>query len=99
MRERADRSAFADVTEDDLRELFDAQDYVADDDNVTTVLLSQRLDKPLLVVGQPGGGKTELAKALADGFGTELVRLQCYEGLTTENALYEWNYSKQLLPV
>jgi MoxR-like ATPase len=92
-------TAFDDVTEDDLRELFDRTDYVAEDDLVTTVLLSLRLGKPLLVEGEPGSGKTELGKVLAEGFGTDLVRLQCYEGLTAENALYEWNYTKQLLAV
>ena len=56
-----------------------------------------RLGKPPLVEGEPGAGKTELAKVLAGGLDAELVRLQCYEGLTTESALYEWNYTKQLL--
>jgi len=91
--------AFPDVTAEDVVDVFDAQDYVADDDVVTTVLLALRLGKPLLVEGEPGGGKTELAKVLAAGFGSELVRLQCYEGLAAENALYEWNYTKQLLAV
>ena len=90
---------FASVTEDDLRAAFDAEDYVADDDIVTTALLALRLGRPLLVEGEPGAGKTELAKVLASGFDADLVRLQCYEGLTAENALYEWNYTKQLLAV
>jgi MoxR-like ATPase len=92
-------TAFADVTEADVRAAFDAADYVAEDDIVTTVLLALRLGKPLLVEGEPGAGKTELAKVLATGFGSELIRLQCYEGLTAEHALYEWNYTKQLLSV
>jgi len=92
-------TAFSDTTEADVRAAFDALDYVADDDVVTTTLLALRLGKPLLVEGAPGAGKTELAKVLADGFDTELVRLQCYEGLTAEHALYEWNYTKQLLAV
>ncbi|WP_232686776.1 AAA family ATPase [Halobacterium zhouii] len=92
-------TAFADATESDVRAAFDAEDYVADDDVVTTVLLALRLGKPLLVEGEPGAGKTELAKVLAAGFDTDLVRLQCYEGLTAESALYEWNYTKQLLAV
>ena len=92
-------TAFADVTEDDLRGVFDEQSYVAADDIVTTVLLALRLGKPLLVEGEPGAGKTELAKVLAAGVDTDLVRLQCYEGLAAENALYEWNYTKQLLAV
>ena len=88
---------FADLTEECLREAFDATDYVAEDNIITTVLLSLRMGRPLLVEGEPGTGKTELAKVLAAGFDAELVRLQCYEGLTAENALYEWNYAKQLL--
>ncbi|WP_121820680.1 AAA family ATPase [Halostella salina] len=95
----SDGDGFGDVTEDELRAAFEATDYVADDDIVTTVLLSLRLGRPLLVEGEPGAGKTELAKVLAEGFGTDLVRLQCYEGLAAENALYEWNYTKQLLAV
>jgi MoxR-like ATPase len=90
---------FERVTEADLRTAFESQDYVAEDDLVTTVYLALRLGRPLLVEGAPGAGKTELAKVLADGFETELVRLQCYEGLAAENALYEWNYAKQLLAV
>ncbi|MFB6130441.1 MAG: AAA family ATPase, partial [Salinigranum sp.] len=93
------RTAFADVTEGRVQEAFDRADYVAGDDVVTTVLLSLRLGKPLLVEGEPGAGKTELAKVLASGFDTDLVRLQCYEGLAAENTLYEWNYTKQLLAV
>jgi len=94
-----DSDQFADLTETDLRETFERADYVAEDDIVTTVLLALRLGKPLLVEGEPGAGKTELAKVLAEGLGEELVRLQCYEGLAAENALYEWNYTKQLLAV
>ncbi|MDZ7702429.1 MAG: MoxR family ATPase [Halobacteriales archaeon] len=91
--------AFADLDEAALRDAFDAGEYVAEDDIVTTVLLALRLGKPLLVEGEPGSGKTELGKVLADGFDAELIRLQCYEGLTAENTLYEWNYTKQLLAV
>ena len=91
--------AFTDLSADGLRRVFEREDYVAEEDLVTTVLLSLRLGKPLLVEGAPGAGKTELAKVLARGFDTELVRLQCYEGLAAENALYEWNYTKQLLAV
>jgi len=94
-----DDSAFASLTEADLRERFEADDYIADDTTVTTVSLALQLGRPLLVEGPPGSGKTELGKTLARSFDTELVRLQCYEGLTAENALYEWNYTKQLLAV
>ena len=90
---------FGRVTDADLRERFEATDYVADDRTVTTVHLALRLERPLLIEGPPGSGKTELAKVLATAFDTDLVRLQCYEGLTAENALYEWNYTKQLLAV
>jgi len=99
MSEDPDATAFADVDEARLEELFDETDYVADDDIVVTVLLALRLGRPLLVEGEPGAGKTELAKVLATGLDTELVRLQCYEGLAAESALYEWNYTKQLLAV
>ncbi|MFB6169054.1 MAG: AAA family ATPase [Haloferacaceae archaeon] len=92
-------SAFSDLAEDDLWEMFEAADYVADDELTTTLYLALRLGKPLLVEGEPGSGKTELGKVLAEGFDTELVRLQCYEGLAAEQALYEWNYTKQLLAV
>lgn len=91
--------AFGDVTEEDLRDAFDVADYVADEELTTTTLLALRLGKPLLIEGEPGSGKTELAKVLAEGFDTELIRLQCYEGLAAENTLYEWNYTKQLLAV
>ena len=90
---------FPTFEEDELRALFDKQDYVVDDEVVIPVLLTLRLRKPLLVEGPPGSGKTELGKVLADGLNTELIRLQCYEGLAAENTLYEWNYTKQLLSV
>jgi MoxR-like ATPase len=93
------QTAFTDVDEAALRDLFEAQDYVPDDEIVTSVLLALRLGKPLLVEGEPGSGKTELGTVLAEGFDTDLVRLQCYEGLTAEAALYEWNYAKQLLAI
>jgi MoxR-like ATPase len=99
MSERDRPTAFADLGDEELRAIFESEDYVAEDDVVTTVLLALRMGKPLLIEGQPGAGKTELAKVLASGFDTELIRLQCYEGLAAENALYEWNYTKQLLAV
>jgi MoxR-like ATPase len=89
----------ADFDEAELQDLFEEQDYVADENVRTTTLLALRLGRPLLVEGHPGAGKTELAKVLAAGLGTELIRLQCYEGLAAEEALYEWNYAKQLLAV
>jgi MoxR-like ATPase len=91
--------AFDSLTEAELEDRFEAADYVADDRTVTTVNLALSLGRPLLVEGPPGSGKTELGKVLAASFDTDLIRLQCYEGLTAENALYEWNYTKQLLAV
>jgi MoxR-like ATPase len=74
-----------------------AQKYIASDEIATIVYLSERLGKPLLAEGPAGVGKTELAKAIAAAAGRELIRLQCYEGLDESKALYEWEYSKQLL--
>jgi len=71
--------------------------YLPSQEIVTTVFLASRLGKPVLVEGPAGTGKTELAKSLAEAFGAELVRLQCYEGLDESRALYEWDYRKQLL--
>jgi MoxR-like ATPase len=73
--------------------------YLADDAIATVVFLADRLGKPLLVEGPAGVGKTELAKAVAAVTGSELIRLQCYEGLDEARALYEWNYKKQLLRI
>ena len=75
------------------------QSYVADQGLATAVFLAAKLGKPLLVEGEPGCGKTEIAKVLAAATGGELIRLQCYEGLDANAALYEWNYAKQLLTI
>ena len=75
------------------------QGYVAGRGLATTVQLALALEKPLLVEGAAGVGKTEIAKALASWLGLELIRLQCYEGLDAHTALYEWNYQKQLLRI
>jgi MoxR-like ATPase len=83
----------------DARERLAAQGYLADDATATTSFLAGALDKPLLVEGPAGVGKTELAKAVAVATGAGLVRLQCYEGLDEARALYEWNYKKQLLRI
>ena len=72
-------------------------DYVAEPAIVTAVHLARAMEKPLLVEGDAGVGKTEIAKVVAGVMGTELIRLQCYEGLDVNTALYEWNYQKQLL--
>ena len=73
--------------------------YLADEATAAVVFLADRLDKPVLVEGPAGTGKTELAKSLARWAGSRLVRLQCYEGLVESKALYEWNYRKQLLRI
>ena len=72
-------------------------DYVAEPSIVTAVHLARAMEKPLLVEGDAGVGKTEIAKVMAGVLATELIRLQCYEGLDVNTALYEWNYQKQLL--
>jgi MoxR-like ATPase len=71
--------------------------YVADEAIATAVFLAREMRKPLLIEGEAGGGKTELAKVLAQLVDTELIRLQCYEGLDVNTALYEWNYPRQML--
>ena len=71
--------------------------YVSDEQIATALYLAQKLEKPLLVEGPPGVGKTELAKATAEYLGLDMIRLQCYEGLDEGKALYEWQYGKQLL--
>lgn len=76
-----------------------AADYLADSSIAGVVFLADRLEKPVLVEGPAGVGKTELAKAVAEVTGSRLIRLQCYEGLDESKALYEWNYKKQLLRI
>jgi MoxR-like ATPase len=87
--------AFASV--DDVIARLRAHDYVCDRRIATAVYLADRMEKPILVEGPAGVGKTELAKTLAAALSAELIRLQCYEGLDEAKALYEWEYPKQLL--
>ncbi len=75
----------------------DKQGYICDKRIGTVVYLADKLGKPVLVEGPAGVGKTELAKVVASAMGRDLIRLQCYEGLDEAKALYEWEYSKQLL--
>ena len=74
-----------------------AEDYIAERDLATAIYLSLRMGKPIFLEGEPGVGKTEVAKVLARCLGSELIRLQCYEGLDVSTAVYEWNYRRQLL--
>ncbi len=82
-----------------LQAAFHDLDYVADRALVTSVFLSLRLGRPLLLEGEAGVGKTELAKVLASTLGARLIRLQCYEGLDVNTAVYEWNYPRQMLEI
>ena len=84
---------------DDVRRRFAEQDYLADEGTATAVYLSLQLGLPLLLEGEPGVGKTDAAKVLAQVLGVPLIRLQCYEGLTAGEALYDWNYQRQLLAI
>jgi MoxR-like ATPase len=86
-------------TRDQISDRLAAVGYVADRDLATALWLMDFLKRPLLLEGQAGVGKTEVAKALAAVHGTELIRLQCYEGLDQNAALYEWNYQRQLLAI
>ena len=86
-------------TIDSLQAAFSERDYVADRALVTSVFLGLQLGRPLLLEGEAGVGKTELAKVLASTLGTRLIRLQCYEGLDVNTAVYEWNYPRQMLEI
>jgi MoxR-like ATPase len=84
---------------EDVRASFRDQAYLAERGLATAIYLAISLDKPLLLEGEAGVGKTEVAKALAATLGRRLIRLQCYEGIDASQALYEWNYSRQLIAV
>jgi MoxR-like ATPase len=89
--------SFTDVA--DVASRLDGVDYLADDGLATALYLAVKLRQPLLLEGEPGVGKTAAAKAMATAIGAPFVRLQCYEGLTAGEALYEWNYQRQLLAI
>ncbi len=82
-----------------LRRRLDEADYLVDDGLAMAMFLVQAMGQPLLLEGEPGVGKTTAAKALARALDTSLIRLQCYEGITAAEALYEWNYPRQLLAI
>jgi MoxR-like ATPase len=82
-----------------LTEDFRTRDYIADRSLTTAVFLALELGRPLLLEGEAGVGKTELAKVLALSLGARLIRLQCYEGLDVNTAVYEWNYPRQMLEI
>jgi MoxR-like ATPase len=87
------------ITREQIAERLASAGYIADGELATAVSLMQLLRRPLLLEGEAGVGKTEVAKALASVHATELIRLQCYEGLDQSAALYEWNYQRQLLAI
>jgi MoxR-like ATPase len=80
-----------------VREALGSLSYLADDGLATAIFLAMRLRRPLFLEGEPGGGKTEVANVLARWTGGELLRLQCYEGIDVNQAVYEWDFSRQLL--
>ena len=82
-----------------IKQMLEEQNYVSDSAIVMSVYLAKTLQKPLLVEGPAGVGKTEIAKVMAKALKTDLIRLQCYEGLDVNMALYEWNYQRQLLHI
>jgi MoxR-like ATPase len=84
-------------TIDELQTALRAQNYIADRGLTTAIFLALKLGRPLFLEGEAGVGKTEIAKVLADLLETELIRLQCYEGLDVHHAVYEWNYTRQML--
>jgi MoxR-like ATPase len=85
------------VNTNNLKQQLDKCSYIADENLITTLQMMQQLERPLLIEGEAGVGKTAIAQALAEANSTRLIRLQCYEGIDSSASVYEWNYSKQLL--
>ena len=83
----------------DVQKLLDQKNYIANRSLATSIFLSLKMEKPIFLEGEPGVGKTEVAKVLSQVMDTKLIRLQCYEGLDVHNAIYEWNYSRQILEI
>ena len=86
-------------TVDEIQATLDDHHYITRRSLATSIYLSLKMGMPIFLEGEPGVGKTEVAKVLAQILDTELIRLQCYEGLDVHNAIYEWNYSKQILQI
>ena len=84
---------------DDIKKEMMKESYICDDQLAFTIYLSMHMEKPLLLEGEPGVGKTEVAKVMAAVLRRKLIRLQCYEGLDATSTIYEWNYAKQLLKI
>ena len=82
-----------------IKKLLEEQNYVTDSEIVISVYMAKTLQKPLLIEGPAGVGKTEIAKVMAKALNTDLIRLQCYEGIDANMAIYEWNYQRQLLHI
>jgi MoxR-like ATPase len=93
------RPAFALESPEAVAALLERGRYVAEEGLAVAIFLALRLGRPILLEGEPGVGKTEVARVLAEGLGVPLVRLQCYEGLELEQALYEWDHARQLLEI
>ena len=86
-------------TVDDLQRLLRDHLYMADRGLALSIFLALKLQRPLFLEGEAGVGKTEVSKVLSEALGTGLIRLQCYEGLDVNHAVYEWNYARQLLQI
>ncbi len=84
---------------DAVQDQLGKHDYISDRSLSTALFLMMKMEKPIFLEGEPGVGKTEVGKVMAKMMGTELIRLQCYEGLDVHNAIYEWNYSRQILQI